>query len=877
MTTKKSCLIKYAALLMLFVSIIGMASAVTITVGSETGNTTISAALANATDGATILVTDGNYTEDDLIIDMEVTIISENGSQYTSIISNSSSDTLINITANNVTINGFSIIGDDYLENDGIYLNSVSNTNISNNEIYEFDEGLYTFESNNTLIENNIFSSNFQSIFFDCSTNNTMVNNTMHSSLGFGVDGFELEHFIHTIDNNTINNTISNTINTKKLYYWINASDAEIPSDAGQVYVINSTNITVKDLELIGTYDGVAFIDTDNSRIENVTVILSSYGLTLIGSNNNTLNDNAVGLCLYDGIYFVESHNNTLTDNIATYTCLSSEQEQCSGIFLGGSNNNSLINNIAIGNVESGILLWNSDNNTLRGNDASENYLSGLYLLGSTNNTLADNLVNGASDSFFFSMDTGMNTASFEDDTDNENSFSDLFSETVSMDIELFENALQTKHVVSKRNPVVDGININSASINAINIGLLHGSGIFLDSSPNNVLTGNQVLFNEYDFATVNSENVEVNKLMLIEDQAEMSFTTDGFYLYLKGTDSNSVSLQGKTNVNGYIDLFYSTGSFNISDQPLDAEINIVTTNMDLKFLYDDSGMSRAGESSIGLYKLNGTEWIKIPNATLNAVDNYVFGTLSYTEDGFSINGIASYEATLALFKDPEPSTSRSGSSVIAREISQGRSTDLPVGGDGEITGDTVVKSSNAATTLTLYKGTKAVDASGNPVNRIIVTTPSSLPSDTPAEVVESGLYFRFGPSGTTFSQDVMITMEFDPEDFEGRAPVIYTYTSEDGWIALETTVDWENGRATAMISHFSLYALFGTDGEPEKEILLEPASESTEFTPVEEETSVKESEDENGFGFLPWIIGIAIILGLGIVYVNKQKGNEGL
>jgi len=122
-----------------------------------------------------------------------------------------------------------------------------------------------------------------------------------------------------------------------------------------------------------------------------------------------------------------------------------------------------------------------------------------------------------------------------------------------------------------------------------------------------------------------------------------------------------------------------------------------------------------------------------------------------------------------------------------------------------------------------------------------------------------------------------MITMDFDPEDFEGRAPVIYTYTSEDGWIALETTVDWENGRATAMISHFSLYALFGTDGEPEKEILLEPASESTEFTPVEEETSVKESEDENGFGFLPWIIGIAIILGLGIVYVNKQKGNEGL
>lgn len=107
---------------MILLSFIGAASATTVTVGNETGNTIISAALANATDGS--------YTEDDLVIDKKVTIISENGSQYTSIISNSSTDTLINITANNVTINGFHFIGNGFLENDGIYLNSVSNTNI---------------------------------------------------------------------------------------------------------------------------------------------------------------------------------------------------------------------------------------------------------------------------------------------------------------------------------------------------------------------------------------------------------------------------------------------------------------------------------------------------------------------------------------------------------------------------------------------------------------------------------------------------------------------------------------------------------------------------------------------------------------------------
>ena len=55
--------LKYPILLLILLSAIGMASAADIIISEGTGNTTINAALANATDGDTIIVSDGTYTE----------------------------------------------------------------------------------------------------------------------------------------------------------------------------------------------------------------------------------------------------------------------------------------------------------------------------------------------------------------------------------------------------------------------------------------------------------------------------------------------------------------------------------------------------------------------------------------------------------------------------------------------------------------------------------------------------------------------------------------------------------------------------------------------------------------------------------------------
>ncbi len=965
MNSKKYYLSKCLILFLILSACIATTSAepLTLTVGEGKDHLNISDALSNANNGSIILVSDGIYTEEDLVIDKRITLISENGSQTTTIKANPDSDTLITITVNNVTINGFTIEGDletfedGLLGRNGISLESVSSITITNNEIFGFYDALVTDQSGNNFIANNTFLNNSMGVFFDCSMNNTMLNNTFESHLTtFGVDGPALENFVHVVENNTIEN--------KTIYYWVDMADAKIPSDAGQVYVINSTNITVKDLVLTHGYDGVAFVETDNSRIENVTTFSSSYGISLIGSNNNTLSDNIILQCDYDGVYVVESHNsilsnniillcgdegiyigrsdnatlssntvvlsndngifidesndstlnentiaacnhngiridhsqnNSLTNNIVTYGGLDSEHIETAGILLSGSDNNTLINNSADSNLGTGIAVVSSDNNILRRNTANENSLGGIWIASSDNNTLTDNL---ATDNYYgdlLSLGVNIDTALFGDDSHidssitnilankyaNDNSLDNLFSEAINSYPATFENTLHSRTAASRKNPVREDVGLQSVSINGGARIILPGSGIFVVEGENNTLTRNMAFNNQYDFCSALSYNLEVEKLMLIKDQAQMSFTVDEGIVLLSGNESSDVSLPGKTNVNGYIDMLAVIDP-DIGYSSVDAEINIVLpTKLEFKFLYDDSGMSSNGESSIRLYQLNGTKWTSIPNSSLNTNANYVAAALDwqyiteYDSLDIGINSPTPYYGmvTLALFKDPEPPRS-SGS--LPQSLKDSTKTDLPITNDGEITKDTVVKSKNSDATLTLYKGTKAIDVSGNPVNIIRVTPFSYGPAGIPADATDHGLYFKFEPSGTTFSQDVMITMEFNPEDFEGRTPVIYTYTSEDGWIALETTVDWENGRATAMISHFSFYALFGTDAEPVKEASFEPTSETIE-TVTSEGNSAEESTDEKGLGFISWVVAIVLVIGLGIVYGTKKKKDGGL
>ena len=349
-------------------------------------------------DGHTITVDSGTYNEN-VNVYKSVTIKSASGNPADTIVQAANpNDHVFNVTVDYVNISGFTVKG--YYEA-GIYLNNANHCNISDNNASNSYLGISLYESsNNVLMNNNAsnnryygiclrFSSNnmlknntasnhnWNGIRLLFSSNNTLTNNTMsgNSYYNFGVSGGSLSDYIQSIDT-------SNTVDGKPIYYLVDEQDKQIPANAGYVGLVNSTNITVRDLTLTNNWEGLLFAYTNNSRIENVTVSSNNEGIHLFSSSNNMItNSNASNN--YFGIALHESSNDELTNSNAS--------NNICGIYLGRwSSNNTLTNNNASNNLWNGIYLYSSRNNTLTNNNLSNNG-AGIFLYESSNNVLTDN------------------------------------------------------------------------------------------------------------------------------------------------------------------------------------------------------------------------------------------------------------------------------------------------------------------------------------------------------------------------------------------------------------------------------------------------------------------------------------------------------
>jgi len=106
----------------------------------------------------------------------------------------------------------------------------------------------------------------------------------------------------------------SNEVDGKPMCYWVNRQNEQVPHDAGYVGILNSTNITVRDLVLTNNREGVLFVHTNSSRIENVTASNNDYGIYLSCSSNNMVTNNTLWNNDY-GIYVDPSSNNTIYNN----------------------------------------------------------------------------------------------------------------------------------------------------------------------------------------------------------------------------------------------------------------------------------------------------------------------------------------------------------------------------------------------------------------------------------------------------------------------------------------------------------------------------------------------------------------------------------
>ncbi|RJS89243.1 hypothetical protein CW700_05065 [Candidatus Bathyarchaeota archaeon] len=389
---------------------------------------TIQEAVDHANSGDTIIVKDGVYPES-VTVGKSLTIRSENGPK----------NCIVHdffITGSDVTIQGFTINGnttsgiliypknfvikDNIISNHfyGIKLDTATNGIITDNIVSNNSYcGILIEETNNVTIVSNKVSKNYFGVYIYKSENIKMLNNVIfENDYNFNVQGSRFCHFLHKIDS-------SNKVDGKSIYYLVSEKNREIPSDAGYVGIVNSTNINVRDLILMKNRHGVLVAYSKNCRIENVNTTNNICGIYLLYSINCTLKENIMSMNylnfqvygnelshfehnidmsnLVEGnpvYYLINKHSLYIPKDAGYIGIINSSdvivkdltiRRNGQGVLLAYSNNCRIENVYAPDNYHA-VYLRNSRNNMIIGNTVVNSYY-GVNLHSSSNNTIANN------------------------------------------------------------------------------------------------------------------------------------------------------------------------------------------------------------------------------------------------------------------------------------------------------------------------------------------------------------------------------------------------------------------------------------------------------------------------------------------------------
>jgi len=311
--------------------------------------------------GHTLWVESGVYREN-VDVYKSLSLIGEN--RLTTIIDGDNVGKVLSVNADNVSVVRFTVrnsglLAPTYGDDCGVFLNHTIGSNISQCLVTNNRVGIYLFFSKGNVVERNVVSSSHENgVLLWYSGNNVLEKNEIsNNSYNFGVFGGSFSDFNNVIDT-------SNTVDEKPIQYLIGVEDEvfDNQTDTGVLYLINSINVTVRNLNLTRNGHGVFCYNITNSGIENVTASGNSYGIYLQDSNGNFIRnsdclENWVGICLEDSNY------NVVESNTA-------------------------------GNGEKGISLYKADNNNLTGNTVLNN-LYGIRLYSSHFNEFFHNNIIG--------------------------------------------------------------------------------------------------------------------------------------------------------------------------------------------------------------------------------------------------------------------------------------------------------------------------------------------------------------------------------------------------------------------------------------------------------------------------------------------------
>jgi len=420
--------------------------------------TTIQAAVDAASDGDTVFVYDDSspYYEN-VDIDTSIHFVGEN--RNTTIIDGQRNWAVVNITADNVTLQDFTIQNGKFsgihLLSDGnvitsallrdngweaLYVDHSHHNRILGNTIISNDDWALDIESShNTTIAHNIIDSNGRGISLMRANHTTITNNHIANHTIEGIilwSGHNNHISTNSFSDNTVgiyllashnvitsnsfyhnglttyapaNTVTDNTVNGKPLVYLEGYSDMTIDGQAGQIILVNSSNITIQHHNVSHASTGIELLNTDNCLISDNIIDANEEGIFLTNAHHNQIQQNT-GWGDHEGIVLRNSHNNDIDGNTLrdlTYTGINvqgSNRNTVTENYINGSQTGMLIggeinkarNNTILQCTEEGILMTSSDLNILQGNTVGHSnygiFITGKYK-GSLLNLLGDNLV----------------------------------------------------------------------------------------------------------------------------------------------------------------------------------------------------------------------------------------------------------------------------------------------------------------------------------------------------------------------------------------------------------------------------------------------------------------------------------------------------
>ncbi|MFX1283808.1 MAG: nitrous oxide reductase family maturation protein NosD [Promethearchaeota archaeon] len=390
-------------------------------------------AVSHTGEGGNTLVNNTVYNNDGSgirFIDADNNTLINNSVYYNSgtgieAVYNSDNNTLINNTVYNNGDDGIAV----GLESS--FASIINNTIYNNvgNGIFIWDE-LSRMSDNNSIKDNTIYGNNWDGISIWCSSNNTIVNNTISNNQEYSIRLTESGNNI-VIDNNFINNGFwilgyqikdyiqtkitNNNVNGRPVIYWQDVHGATVPSDVGQIILVNCHSIDIIDHNLPYASNGIITAYCTDLFISNNTLSEGVIGIFLHNSSATIIN-NTIYNCFFLGIDLHYYCYNSLIMNNTVYNCdgpiclyMYSENNYIShntiydgsiyGVGLWGYCKNNVIHSNHLSNNDHGITINDaSDSNQIMNNTIQNSHNYGISLdfwgtIASNNNIISSNTI----------------------------------------------------------------------------------------------------------------------------------------------------------------------------------------------------------------------------------------------------------------------------------------------------------------------------------------------------------------------------------------------------------------------------------------------------------------------------------------------------